>query len=30
VMEDRKTNRFYTDKLCKGHNSSISDCMCKC
>lgn len=30
VMADRKTNRFYTDKLCKGHNSSISDCMCKC
>lgn len=30
VMADRHTNRFYTDKLCKGHNSSIADCMCKC
>lgn len=30
VMEERQTNRFYEDKLCKGQNALISSAMCNC
>jgi hypothetical protein len=30
VLLERNTNRFYQDKLCKGHNTTLASCMCKC
>ncbi len=30
IMAERNTNRFYTDKLCKGQNALISDAMSNC
>lgn len=30
VMAECNTNRFYTDKLCKGCNARIADAMSNC
>ena len=30
VMAERNTNRFYTDKLCKGCNARMADAMSNC
>lgn len=30
VMAERSTNRFYTDKLCKGCNALMADAMSNC
>lgn len=30
VMEQRKTNRFFEDKLSKGQNAAMAHAMCNC